>query len=116
MTDMMNERIPAEKFAFVQENERLHDKELQTKARSFFADAMIRFGKNKSSVIAAWILLFLVLYAIFVPVFSQYTADDKDPMYVNYPPFSPFFSQFGFLNGSRSMDSQNDKEIGRAHV
>ena len=71
MTDMMNERIPAEKFAFVQENEKLHDKELQTRARSFFADAMIRFGKNKSSVIAAWILLFLVLYAIFVPVFSQ---------------------------------------------
>ena len=111
MTDMMNERIPAEKFAFVQENERLHDKELQTKARSFFADAMIRFGKNKSSVIAAWILLFLVLYAIFVPVFSQYTANDKDPMYVNYPPFSPVFSQFGFLNGAKTMDSQNDKAM-----
>ena len=111
MTDMMNERIPAEKFAFVQENEKLHDKELQTRARSFFADAMIRFGKNKSSVIAAWILLFLVLYAIFVPVFSQYTANDKDPMYVNYPPFSPVFSQFGFLNGAKTMDSQNDKAM-----
>ena len=111
MTDMMNERIPAEKFAFVQENEKLHDKELQTRARSFFADAMIRFGKNKSSVIAAWILLFLVLYAIFVPVFSQYTANDKDPMYVNYPPFSPFFSQFGFLNGAKTMDSQNAKAM-----
>ena len=111
MTDMMNERIPAEKFAFVQENEKLHDGELQTKARSFFADAMIRFGKNKSSVIAAWILLFLVLYAIFVPVFSQYTANDKDPMYVNYPPFSPFFSQFGFLNGAKTIDSQNDKAM-----
>ena len=111
MTDMMNERIPAEKFAFVQENEKLHDGELQTKARSFFADAMIRFGKNKSSVIAAWILLFLVLYAIFVPVFSQYTANDKDPMYVNYPPFSPLFSQFGFLNGARNMDSQNDRAM-----
>lgn len=111
MTDMMNERIPAEKFTFVQENEKLHDKELQTKARSFFADAMIRFSKNKSSVIAAWILLFLVLYAIFVPIFSQYTADDKDPMYVNYPPFSPYFSQFGFLNGAKTMDSQNDRAM-----
>ncbi|MDE7353587.1 MAG: ABC transporter permease [Acetatifactor sp.] len=111
MTDMMNERIPAEKFAFVQENERLHDKELQTKARSFFADAMIRFSKNKSSVIAAWILLFLVLYAIFVPVFSQYSADDKDPMYVNYPPFNPFFSEFGILNGAKNMDSQNERAM-----
>lgn len=111
MTDRMNERIPAEKFTFVQENEKLHDKELQTKARSFFADAMIRFGKNKSSVIAAWILLFLVLYAILVPVLSPYSVNDKDPMYVNYPPFSPFFSQYGFLNGSRNMDSQNDRAM-----
>lgn len=109
---MMNntnyEHIPAEQFAFVQENEKLHDQELQTKARSFFADAMLRFSKNKSSVIAAWILLFLVLYSIFVPMFSQYTANDKDAMYVNYPPYSPFFSQFGFLNGAKTMDSQND--------
>lgn len=105
---MSYQKIPAEKFAFVQENEKLHDKELQTKARGFFADAMIRFRKNRSSVIASWILLFLVLYAIFVPIFSQYTADDKDPMYVNYPPFNPTLAQYGFLNGAKTMDSQND--------
>ncbi|MBO5034744.1 MAG: ABC transporter permease, partial [Oscillospiraceae bacterium] len=61
------EHIPAEQFAFVQENERLHDQELQTKSRGFFADAMLRFSKNKSSVIAAWILLFLILFSIFSP-------------------------------------------------
>ena len=31
------EKIPAEQFAFVHENEKLHDAELQTKARGFFA-------------------------------------------------------------------------------
>ena len=65
---MTYEKIPAEKFAFVQENEKLHDRELQTKARGYFADAMLRFGKNKSSVIAAYILLFLVLFAFLSPV------------------------------------------------
>ena len=55
------EHIPQEKFRFVQMDERLHDKKLETKARSFFQDAMLRFSKNKSSVIAAWILLFLLL-------------------------------------------------------
>ena len=109
---MTYEKIPAEKFAFVQENEKLRDKQLQTKARGFFADAMIRFRKNKSSVIAFWILLFLILYAIFVPVFSQYTANDKDPMYVNYPPFNSKLAPFGILNGARTMDSQNDISMG----
>ncbi len=109
--DVLNEKIPAEKFAFVQENENLHDIELQTKARGFFADAMIRFRKNRSSVIAAYILLFLILYAIFAPMISQYTIDDKDPMYVNYPPFVPETAKYGFINGARNMDSQNEKSM-----
>ena len=108
---MTYEKIPAEEFAFVQENERLHDKELQTKAKGFFADAMTRFRKNKSSVIAAWILLFLILYAIFAPIISIYDVNDKDPLYVNYPPFVPQIAQYGFLNGARTMDSQNDKAM-----
>ena len=102
------EKIPAEQFAFVQENDKLHDQKLQTKARSYFADAMIRFRKNKSSVIAFCILVFLILYAILIPVFSPYTANDKDPMYVSYPPFNPTLAQFGILNGAKTFDSQND--------
>ena len=54
--------IPQEKFAFVQKDAHLHDTKLETKARSYFADAMLRFGKNKSSVVAAYILLFLLIY------------------------------------------------------
>ena len=108
---MTYEKIPAEQFEFVQENEKLHDKELQTKARGFFADAMLRFRKNKSSVIAAYILLFLVLYAIFAPMISIYDVNDKDPMYVNYPPFVPSLAHLGIMNGSRTMDSQNDKAM-----
>ncbi len=110
---MEYEKIPAEKFRFVQENERIHDKELQTKARGFFADAMLRFRKNKSSVIAAWILLFLVLYSIFVPLLTGYTADDKDPMYNNFPPFIPSIADkgWGILNGSKILDSQNDSSL-----
>ena len=49
------ERIPKEKFEFAQMDKDIHDKKLETKTRSFFADAMIRFKKNKSSVVAAWI-------------------------------------------------------------
>lgn len=104
------EKIPAEKFAFVQENEKLHDNALQTKARGFFADAMRRFSKNKSSVIAAWILLFLVLFAIFAPIISRYDVRSNDKLYVNYPPYVPAVAELnlGILNGAKTFDSQND--------
>lgn len=104
------EKIPAEKFEFVQENKKLSDKELQTKARSFFADAMLRFSKNKSSVVAAYILLFLILFAIFAPMFSRYDITDTDRLYINYPAFVPEIAdmKLGILDGARVMDSQND--------
>ena len=108
---MTYEKIPAEQFAFVQENEKLHDTELQTKAKGFLADAMTRFRKNKSSVIAAYILMFLILYAIFAPMISIYDVNDKDAMYVNYPPFVPSLAKYGILDGARKMDSQNDKAM-----
>ena len=113
MNDNINtayEHIPAEKFAFVQENENLHDKELQTKARSFFADALLRFSKNKSSVIAAWILLFLILYSIFAPLISRYDVKDTDSMYVNYPAYNRTICDLniGIMDGAKTFDSQND--------
>ncbi len=110
---MTYEHIPAEKFAFVQEDKKLRDKALETKARGFFADAMIRFRKNKSSVIASYILLFLVLYAIFVPMFSQYKITDTDSMYVNFPAFVPSVADkgWGILDGARVMDSQNESAM-----
>lgn len=104
------ENIPAEKFAFAQLDAHLQDKKLETEARSFFADAMRRFAKNKSSVIAAWILLFLILYALFAPVISRYSVDDKDKLYINYPAYVPSIAEkhWGILDGARVFDSQND--------
>ena len=107
---MEYEKIPAEQFRFVQEDEKLHDSALQTKSKSFFADAMVRFGKNKSSVIATWILAFLLLYAIIAPILSPYNIRDLEPIYINYPPFVPSIAEkgWGVLDGARTMNSQND--------
>ena len=59
--DQIYENIPKEKFEFAQLNDTLHDKKLETKSRGYFADALLRFKKNKSSIAAAYIILFLVL-------------------------------------------------------
>lgn len=73
--------FPKDKFQFARSGVKLHDAKLQTKPRGYFKDAWIRFKKNKSSVVAAIIIIFLVLYAIVAPIISPYTMDDKEARY-----------------------------------
>ena len=57
MENNQYQHIPQEKFAFAQLDAELKDKKLETKARGYMADALLRFKKNKSSVVAAYIIL-----------------------------------------------------------
>ncbi len=107
------ERIPQEKFEFVQKDAHLHDKKLETKARGYFADAFLRFGKNKSSVIAAWILLFLVAFALLAPALSLYDIKDTDKLYINIPSYVPALAEHGFMNAAITRDSQNEASMTR---
>ncbi len=102
--------IPKEKFEFANEGKLLHDEKLKTKSRSYLADAFRRFKKNKSSVVAACIIAFLVLFAIFAPVISPYSVDDKNEVYVNFPPYIPAIAEkgWGILDGTARRPGQND--------
>ena len=110
---MEYEHIPQEQFAFAQLDATLHDKKLETKNRSFFADAMIRFKKNKSSVIAAYILLFLLIFTFAAPIISPYTMDNKDKFYVNTPPYIESIAQkgWGIFDGAVVRESQNEASM-----
>mgnify|MGYP001054033022 FL=1 len=107
------ENIPKELFEFAQLNEVLHDKKMDTKARGYFADAFLRFKKNKSSVVAAVIIAFLVLFSIVSPLISPYTINDKDGIYQNYPPYVEGFAEkgSGILNGGKVLASQNEEAL-----
>ena len=115
MNNNTYEHIPKEKFEFKQLDANLHDKKLETKSRSYFADAMIRFKKNKSSVVAAWIILFLVVFSILSPIISINDIHDvKDPrkslaLYQNHPPFVSEIASLniGILDGSVKRASQS---------
>ena len=72
---------PKEKFVFVQQESILTDTPLLTKPRSYLQDALLRFASNKGSVVCFFIILLLILYAIFGPVFSPYKINDKDGYY-----------------------------------
>ncbi len=112
------ENIPAEMFEFAQESVAIHDKKLSTKQRGYFADAFQRFKKNKSSLVAACIIGFLVLYALIVPIVSPYTVKDKNNVYVNYPPFIPSFaeSKSGIFNGGITYDDQSEFQLQAWHA
>ena len=113
LTNIEFESIPKEKFAFTQLDVSLHDTKLETKSRSYLADAFLRFKKNKSSVVAAWIIIFLLLYAIAAPIISPYKIKDKDKVYVNYGPYisSIAAKHWGIFDGATVRSSQNEKSM-----
>ena len=83
--------IPAEKFKFVGVDAKIHDQKFETKQIGYFRDAFNRFCKNKSSVVAAIIIIVLVLYSIFVPMFCEttYSKALTDTMYLTYTKLLP---------------------------
>lgn len=100
--------IPAEKFTFVQQEETIHDTRFETKAVGYFGDAWKRFKKNKSSVVAACIIILLILFSIFTPMFATYNMSFTDSYYTFTLPKSKFFSRFGLWNGcsNRTINQQ----------
>ena len=93
------EHINPEEFAFVQMDERLHDKELETKPIGFLQDALIRFCRNKGSVVCFFILMAMVLFAIITPFISPYEVSEKDGYYAYALPRLSTRFDLGFWNG-----------------
>ncbi len=106
--------IPADKFRFVADGDRLHDQKLDTKQVSYFRDAFGRFAKNKASVTAGIIILLLLMYAIFVPIFcsNSYTDNLRDTTYLQYTKLLPRNSLFVSL-GWNFWDGASDMDIGQ---
>ncbi len=108
--------IPAEKFAFTLDSSKMHDQKFETKQVSYFRDAFNRFCKNKSSVVAAIIILVLVLYAIFVPVFctNNYNQALTDTTYLQYTKLLPKINLFADL-GLNFWDGASRQSISEAN-
>ena len=103
--------VPKEKLKFANTDRVIHDKELETKPIGFFKDAMIRFKRNKSSVVAAYIILLLFLYAIFVPMLTKnsYNTAVGDTTYLEYGKLLPKSHIFKWLgwDGTKKTTMDN---------
>ena len=93
---MAYDNIPKEKFRLANAGERISDKKFDTKAIGYFGDALKRFKKNKSSVVAAIIILSLLVFALVVPLFSTYDVDFRDGYYKMCLPDSELFAWMGW--------------------
>ena len=94
--DARSMSLPDGALQMVQSDEKIHDKEFETKPVSYLQDAMKRFRKNKSSVVAAWILFGVFLFAILVPIFSPFEVQDREPVYQKLLPKVPLFRKLGW--------------------
>ena len=83
--------IEKEKFEFAQRDGAIRDTKLETKPIGYLKDAMSRFKKNKSSVAAAFIILFLVLYSVIVPFTfaNNYNTSQGDNLFLEYGKLLP---------------------------
>lgn len=97
--------ISKDKFRFADPDRRTGDKKFDTKPMSYAKDVFLRFCKNKSSVVAAIIILLLTAFAVFVPIFCEtsYSTALTDKKYLDYQKLLPKCSLFegtGFWDGT----------------
>ena len=99
------EHIPQEKFAFVNDGERLHDKKLDDKPIGYLKDAWLRFRKSHAAVVAAVIIILIMLFAVLAPVLIR--SHDSQFMvstYAKKPPRIKLLQELGINTGCASRD------------
>ncbi len=99
--------IPAEKFQFAVKKDLYHDSKFDTKPVSYFQGAFRRFCKNKGAVVGGIIIVMLVLFAIFAPIFTSFQPKDYDMMYAHVEPRIEWLSNLGvdFFDGYKDKDT-----------
>ena len=93
------EVITQDDFTLTQVDSTVHEQKFQTKPTTFLKDSLKRFGKNKSSVVAAYILGGLLILSFAVPIFDK--SDTKHPKpYETYLAPKLFKAGTGFWDGT----------------
>lgn len=102
----MNKQIPKEKFKLVNMNLEQPEKKFETKPIGFFQDALIRFTKNKSSIVAFIGILLIVIMTIVGPYMTPYGYTQQNPDHANLPAKIPVLANIGILDGTRWLSNK----------
>lgn len=80
--------LPDELFEKIGEDSKQDNEEISRPSKSYWQDAWGRFRKDRLAMIGLCFVLIMAIFAIFGPVFSQYTYDGQDLNNGNQPPSS----------------------------
>lgn len=97
-------KIDKSEFEFVQLNDKIMDIKFEGEAIGFFKDAMLRFKKNKGSMVAVFFICLIVFMAIFGPFMSKYTYREQHIDWSMLPPRIPVIEKLGIFDGSKVID------------
>jgi len=100
------DKLGPENFEFVQRDEKIYDKRFETKPIGYFKDAMIRFRRNRTNVVATGILLFLILMGVLVPMLTSKNYEELEIQLQNLPPRVPGLEKLGILDGTKHLEGQ----------
>jgi ABC-type dipeptide/oligopeptide/nickel transport system permease subunit len=104
-----NTNIPEvanDQFEFVQREKKIFDEQFETKPIGYFQDAMIRFTKNKTNIIATVILSIIILMSVFQPLLTTKNYSVVEANLSLLPPRIPILENFGIADGTISYDQQ----------
>lgn len=92
------------RFEFAQSiSDDIKDEVFKGEAISFFKDAMLRFRKNKASISATVVIVFIILMAFIGPILSSYGWNDQNPKLQYLPPRIPQVEKLGICDGVREL-------------
>lgn len=97
--------LSPEKFKLLGLSEKKADAKFETEPIGFFKDAMLRFRKNKASVLAFAIIVVLLVLAVFGPMMNEYGYNDQNIDYANMP-MRIKGCTWNFANGSRVLKNR----------
>ena len=92
-----NKNFNLDDFEMVSIDESSADKEFEGKPRGFMSDAIVRFAKNKTNVVAFFIVAILIMLSILVPLLSTKDFTSSVVQNVqNLPPRIPLIEKIWY--------------------
>ena len=103
---LKNYTFTEDDFKFQEKGEILSDTVPEDPPVGFFKDAMIRFSKNKASMVSVFILLFIIIMAIFGPMMGDFHFREQNVQWDRLPPRIPILENFGIFDGTSVVTVQ----------
>jgi len=105
MEENKNVQLTSTDFEFIQAEDKIYDKKFETKPIGYFKDAMIRFSKNRTNVVATIILFSIILGSIMFPIISSKNATVLEEELSFLPPRMPVLETIGIFDGTSFKES-----------